>query len=49
VRLESADEIERRADLIDDLVVESRAMPPGNVTEMTEEERATFAAWLRSR
>ena len=49
VRLETADEIERRADLIDDMVVESRAMPPGNVTGMTEEERATFAAWLRSR
>jgi uncharacterized membrane protein len=49
VRLETADEIERRADRIDDMVVESRAMPPGNVTGMTDEERATFAAWLRSR
>ena len=49
VRLETAAEIEARADRIEDLVVETRAMPPGNVTEMTDEERAVVAAWLRSR
>ena len=27
--------------------VESRAMPPGNATGMTEEERALLAAWIR--
>jgi uncharacterized membrane protein len=27
-------------------VVETHAMPPGNVTEITPEERQTLAAWL---
>ena len=49
VRLETAPEIEARAERIEELVVDSRAMPPGNVTGMTVEERATVAAWLRSR
>jgi uncharacterized membrane protein len=26
--------------------VRSSAMPPGNVTDMTPDERATLAAWL---
>jgi uncharacterized membrane protein len=49
VRLETAAEIEARAERIEELVVDSRAMPPGNVTGMTDEERATVAAWLLSR
>jgi uncharacterized membrane protein len=49
IRLETAGEIEARADRIEEMVVRSRAMPPGNVTGMTDEERATVAAWLRSR
>ena len=28
--------------------VRSNAMPPGNVTEMTGEERATLAAWIEA-
>jgi uncharacterized membrane protein len=49
VRLETAAEIEARAERIEELVVDTRAMPPGNVTGMTDEERANIAAWLRSR
>jgi uncharacterized membrane protein len=49
VRLETAAEIEARADRIEEVVVKSRAMPPGNVTGMTDEERATVAAWLATR
>jgi uncharacterized membrane protein len=39
--VEQADAIERQA-------VDSRAMPIGNVTGMTDEERAALAAWLRA-
>jgi uncharacterized membrane protein len=49
IRFETAGEIEARAERIEEMAVRSRAMPPGNVTGMTEEERATVAAWLRSR
>ena len=38
--------IHRQAWLIDLYAVRSNAMPPGNVTEMTNEERGTLAAWL---
>jgi uncharacterized membrane protein len=34
------------APLIDLNAVRSHAMPPGNVTDMTPDERATLAAWL---
>jgi uncharacterized membrane protein len=45
VRLDSASEIKRHARLIDIWAVQSRAMPPGNITEMTDQERSTLAAW----
>jgi uncharacterized membrane protein len=45
VRLDSADEIRRHGRLIEIWAVLSRAMPPGNVTGMTDQERATLAAW----
>jgi uncharacterized membrane protein len=46
VILDSPERIHRQARLIAIYAVRSNAMPPGNVTEMTGEERATLAAWL---
>ena len=46
IMLDDASEIRRYADLIDVTTVRSNAMPPGNVTDMTVEERRTLAAWL---
>jgi len=46
VLLDAREAIVRRAHLIDIYAVRSLAMPPGNVTEMTPEERQTLAAWL---
>jgi uncharacterized membrane protein len=46
VLLDTPDRILARAPLIDLNAVRSHAMPPGNVTDMTAEERATLAAWL---
>jgi uncharacterized membrane protein len=44
--LDDAQHIRRYASLIDVNAVRSDAMPPGNVTEMTAEERRILAAWL---
>ncbi|HVL72485.1 MAG TPA: hypothetical protein VM434_11450, partial [Beijerinckiaceae bacterium] len=49
VRLESADDVARHAHEIDVQTVLTRAMPPGNITGMTDEERALLAAWLAER
>jgi uncharacterized membrane protein len=46
VMLDTADRIRAHARLIDLNAVRSHAMPPGNVTEMTGEERRMIAAWL---
>jgi uncharacterized membrane protein len=46
VMLDQADHIRRYARLIGRNAAWSNAMPPGNVTEMTPQERATIAAWL---
>jgi uncharacterized membrane protein len=46
IMLDNADRIRLHARLIDINAVRSNAMPPGNVTDMTAEERATLAAWL---
>jgi uncharacterized membrane protein len=46
ILLDDASHIRRYAALIGRNAVWSSAMPPGNVTEMTAEERATIAAWL---
>jgi uncharacterized membrane protein len=46
IELDSADEIADRAEAIEQQAVLSRAMPPGNVTGMTEEERELLAAWI---
>ncbi len=49
VRLETPADILREASRIEAQSVLSRAMPPGNVTEMTEDERHLIAAWLAAR
>jgi len=44
IRLGDAQQLEQHADAIE-AMVESRAMPPGNVTGMTDDERAQLVAW----
>jgi uncharacterized membrane protein len=46
ILLDDSDHIRRSARLIGRNAAWSSAMPPGNVTEMTGEERAMIAAWL---
>jgi len=46
VLLDTSEHIKRYARLIGRNAAWSNAMPPGNVTEMTPQERATIAAWL---
>ena len=45
LRLDTPEEIRRHAAQIRLAAVLSHAMPPGNVTEITEEERALLARW----
>jgi uncharacterized membrane protein len=45
IRLDSPARIHAAADLIDMVAVRSAAMPPGNVSMMTEDERRLLAAW----
>jgi uncharacterized membrane protein len=46
VMLHTPDLIRRHAHQIEMQAVRTHAMPPGNLTEMTPEERQTVAAWL---
>jgi uncharacterized membrane protein len=46
VLLDSAESIERHAQLIEINAVRSHAMPPGNVTQITDQERQILAAWI---
>jgi uncharacterized membrane protein len=46
VVLDSPENMHRHARLIDVQAVRSSAMPPGNVTQMTPQERAVVGAWL---
>src|SRR5262249_23757061 len=46
VVLDNPADIRRHAHLIEINAVRSSAMPPGNVTEMTAQERRILAAWL---
>jgi uncharacterized membrane protein len=46
VRLDDPDQIRLHARLIAINAVRSHAMPPGNITEITPEERQVLAAWL---
>jgi uncharacterized membrane protein len=46
VLLDSSEHIRRNARLIGRNAAWANAMPPGNVTEMTGDERALVAAWI---
>jgi len=46
VILDSGEAIRLHARLIEIFAVRSQAMPPGNITEMTPQERLTLASWL---
>jgi uncharacterized membrane protein len=43
---DSADQIRAQAALIAQQTVITRVMPPGNMTGMTDEERALIAQWV---
>jgi uncharacterized membrane protein len=49
VRLDSRERIEALRMQIHQQTVLSRAMPPGNLTKMTDEERALLDRWARPR
>ncbi len=49
VVLETAGDIERQAPAIRNHAVLTHAMPPGNITEMSLEERRRIALWLAAR
>ena len=46
VRLETIDELKRYAAQIETQAVKNKAMPLGNKTKMTDEERAMLGAWI---
>ncbi len=46
VMLDSDEQIRRHARLIEIVAVRSQAMPPGNITEMTPQERLVLASWI---
>ena len=46
VMLDSDEQIRRHARLIEIFAVRSQAMPPGNITEMTPQERLVLASWI---
>ena len=48
VTFDTRAEVEARLDRIYEMTVETRAMPLGNLTEMTDEERARLGAWIRA-
>ena len=48
VVLDDADTIRRHARLIELNAVRSNAMPPGNITAMTAQERQLIAAWIEA-
>ena len=47
--LETREQIESYATLIKAVVVDTQTMPLGNLTKMTDEERAVIANWVASR
>ena len=49
IRFETQEQIEARIDDIERQAVQTRAMPPGNATSMTEDERDLLAAWIAQR
>jgi uncharacterized membrane protein len=46
ITFDTPEQIAARADAIERQAVHARAMPPGNVTGMTDEERDVLAAWI---
>ena len=48
IHLETQEQIEARIDDIERQAVQTRAMPPGNRTGMTDDERRLLAAWIAS-
>jgi uncharacterized membrane protein len=46
VMLDNDEQIRRHARLIEIFAVRSQAMPPGNITEMTPQERLVLASWI---
>ena len=46
VMLESADQIKLQAQQINQQTFVARAMPPGNLTQLTDEERTLIGAWF---
>jgi uncharacterized membrane protein len=46
VVLETPEQIRSRADAIEEVAVRTRAMPLGNVTGMTDEERELLGRWI---
>ena len=48
VMLDTPERIRQHARLIDVYAVRSNAMPPGNLTEMTRQERETVGAWIKA-
>jgi uncharacterized membrane protein len=46
VRLDSGEQIALHSKLIAINAVKSRAMPPGNITEITDGERQVLASWI---
>ena len=48
IMLDTDEQIRLHSRLIEIAAVRSQAMPPGNITEMTRQERLTLASWLAS-
>jgi uncharacterized membrane protein len=48
IELDTADKVRRHVDQIYLQSILTRAMPPGNITELPDEERAVLAAWIRA-
>jgi uncharacterized membrane protein len=48
IRFETQEEIEARADDIERQAVQTKAMPPGNATDITDQERELLGAWIAS-
>ena len=46
IALETIDELKRYAAQIETQAVKNKAMPLGNKTKMTDEERAKLGAWI---
>ncbi len=49
IRFETREQIETRIDDIERQAVQTRVMPPGNATGMTEAERELLGAWIAQR